>query len=192
MINPRKITDFNRTDGQLEEFLLFAIFVAGKRSDVTAKKLNELLTLINGRARAFEAIRQATAEGTLLESLMAVKMGKYNMLMEGLPALAASGVDLRACSPAELEKFKGIGLKSSRFFILHSRDNARVSALDTHILSWLREKGYNAPSSTPTSARRYEKLEDLFLFEADQAKMKPSVFDLEIWKSRQVRKKAQV
>jgi len=43
MIDPSNITNFDRTDGELEEFALFAPAVAGKTADVQASKVNELL-----------------------------------------------------------------------------------------------------------------------------------------------------
>ena len=40
VIDPKNITDFNRTDSQLEMFWLFCISVAGKNSDTTSKLLS--------------------------------------------------------------------------------------------------------------------------------------------------------
>ena len=169
MINPREITKFDRTDPELEEFLLFSILVAGKRSDVTARKLEEFLTLIGGQASPFDALRETIEQGELMKAMQACKLGKYNTLIKGLPKLVNSDTNLRTATPCELEQFKGIGLKTSRFFILHSRPYARVSALDTHILSFLREQGHEAPNTTPSSKRKYRALEQAFLQLADSA-----------------------
>ena len=38
MINPSQITDFNRSTEQLQEFLLFCLFVAGKNKDTPQGK----------------------------------------------------------------------------------------------------------------------------------------------------------
>ena len=40
-INPKKITDFNRTKADLELFAVFAVCVAGKGSQQTADKVND-------------------------------------------------------------------------------------------------------------------------------------------------------
>lgn len=42
-INPKEITDLNRTKAQKEKFLLFCVLCAGKSSDVMAEKLEQLL-----------------------------------------------------------------------------------------------------------------------------------------------------
>lgn len=42
-INPKEITDLNRTTRQKEKFLLFCVLCAGKSSDVMAEKLEQLL-----------------------------------------------------------------------------------------------------------------------------------------------------
>ena len=42
MIDPKNITNYNRTRVELEEFLLFAICVAGKSSSQIAPKINAL------------------------------------------------------------------------------------------------------------------------------------------------------
>ena len=43
MITPTSITNYNRTEEELEEFLMFAILVAGKGAEMQAKKLDEFL-----------------------------------------------------------------------------------------------------------------------------------------------------
>ena len=43
MINPAKVKNYNRTESELEEFLLFGINVAGKKSAVEAPKLEAFL-----------------------------------------------------------------------------------------------------------------------------------------------------
>ena len=43
MIDPRKVTKFDRTLEELEEFMLFAIVVAGKNAFQQARKLEQFL-----------------------------------------------------------------------------------------------------------------------------------------------------
>jgi endonuclease III len=82
----------------------------------------------------------------------------------------------------ELESVYGVGSKTARFFVLHSRPDANVACLDTHILKWLNEKGYNVPKSTP-SKKKYSEIEKLFLQEAIIHQMTPADLHLTIWKS---------
>ena len=46
MITPTTITNYNRTEAELEEFLMFAILVAGKGAEQQAKKLDAFLDTI--------------------------------------------------------------------------------------------------------------------------------------------------
>jgi hypothetical protein len=46
MITPTTITNYNRTEEELEEFLLFSILVAGKGAEQQAKKLDAFLAFI--------------------------------------------------------------------------------------------------------------------------------------------------
>jgi thermostable 8-oxoguanine DNA glycosylase len=66
--------------------------------------------------------------------------------------------------------------------VLHSRPDQQIAVLDTHILKWLREQGYNVPKATPPKAR-YTIIEKDFLTECDKAGKTPAELDLEIWKS---------
>ena len=66
---------------------------------------------------------------------------------------------LRTASISTLESIPNIKMKTSRFFVLHSRADARCIPLDTHILRFLRRQGYDgtcrhlkhevAPNKTP-------------------------------------------
>ena len=58
-----------------------------------------------------------------------------------------------------------------------------MAALDTHILSWLRERGHDAPKSTPTGAK-YAELEQVFLGYCAAAGRGVAEMDLEIWNAR--------
>jgi hypothetical protein len=49
MIDPYNITNYNRTEGELQKFLLFCIVVAGKTAYIQAQKLEEFLLSVNER-----------------------------------------------------------------------------------------------------------------------------------------------
>ena len=93
-------------------------------------------------------------------------------------------IDLETCTAEDLEAIPGIGQKTSRFFITHSRPNQNYAILDTHILAWLKSLGYNdIPKSTP-AGKRYQEIEQLFLFEAKKRNVSAADLDLQIWKER--------
>ena len=57
MVNPSKITNYNLTDSELEEGLIFWICVAGKTAATIAKGVEKLLTDLKG-GTPFAKIRQ--------------------------------------------------------------------------------------------------------------------------------------
>ena len=72
-------------------------------------------------------------------------------------------LDLRTCSLEELLAIHGVGNKTARFFLLHSRRNCDYAVLDTHILAWMRDHGVeDAPKSTPTNLKVYKELENKY------------------------------
>lgn len=107
-------------------------------------------------------------------------IGCYSQKAITFMQLAESNLNLKSCGVEDLEKIKGIGPKTARCFLIHSRPNQRLAGLDTHILKYLREKGIDAPLSTPP-AKKYKKLEQEFIKLADNAGKSVAEFDLEIW-----------
>ena len=188
-VEPRNITNFSRTDYELQEFLLFCVAVAGKSSEMQSRKLD--IFLAPHTHLPFERIKSLVAQGNFMDVLKQSKIGQYTRIGKAWVNLAQSGLDLRTCTVEELEKIEGIGPKTSRFFMLHSRPNQSLAVLDTHILSWMRYAGYDAPKATPP-LKKYKVLEVAFLKECANAGMTPAQMDLEIWKSRQVRVKTEI
>ena len=76
MVDPSRVTDFARTQAQLEEFLLFCFVVAGKNADQQSVKLEAFL---EGRS-PFAWIRRLEKTDSLVTELRRVKMGKYSLL----------------------------------------------------------------------------------------------------------------
>lgn len=191
MITPHNITNYNRTQAELEEFLLFAILVAGKTAKTQAEKLNLFLqdhpvkngTLNDKKDSPFEFIQRLINLNMLKLWMMDCKLGQYNRLDKAIRGILQFKGKLDSVSAQELETIEGIGPKTSRFFLLHSRPNLRVAVLDTHILKFLDEKGYSVPKATPSSKKKYRKIELDFLAECDKAGKNVADMDLEIWKS---------
>lgn len=178
MIDPVHITNFNATDNQLEEVLLFWVLVAGKTAIIISKALDKILTNLPG-STPFEKIHRIR-KNNLPNFLKDHGIGCYNFKAKAVWELINSNLNLRTCSVEDLEKIYGIGPKTARCFVIHSRPNANCAGLDTHILKFLRAKGHNVPSSTP-GKRRYKELEQVFLKYVKASGRSVAEFDLEVW-----------
>jgi len=183
MIDPTRITNFDRNIEELEELLLFCIAVAGKNATTTSKNMEYLLDF--GRdfsnGSPFEIIKCLSEKYDLSELIKSFGFGCYSTKSKGFIQISNSGLDLKSCTTEDLEKIHGIGMKTSRFFILHSRKNANVACLDTHILQWLSKySGVEVPKQTP-SRHKYLELENMFLAVANSLKIHPADLDLKIW-----------
>lgn len=184
-INPKKITDFNRTKADLELFAVFAVCVAGKNAQQTADKVNDHFRDVatpTKQLTPFEAIKNLVDIKVFVAYLKMAKMGQYRRIYRALRDLVESGIDLKTCTVEELEAIHGIGPKTSRFIIMHSRPNQRLATLDTHILRWMRDQGIETPKATPQSKKLYKELEQKFLTLCDKCAILPSQLDLKIWK----------
>jgi hypothetical protein len=191
MIDPRNITKYDRSADELQEFLLFAIVVAGKKSDVQAQKLDEFLERICSTFYINEGQLPNDYFHALLwlgmkrirSHLCEVRMGQYDRITRAFWEAAHLGPDLAMVSLRRLEEVKGIGPKTARFFLLHSRRDANCAVLDTHILKFLRNNDVpDVPPSTPQSAVIYERLEQKFLEFVAETRYTVAEYDLLIWK----------
>lgn len=181
LFDPFKATNTNRSQEEMELFSIFCICVAGKTASIMAKMVNDFLSNCGKEGTPFQRIISMHNDGTLLENLKRAKTGKYNVLERGLYELATSNLDLYSCTPDDLEKITGVGMKTSRFIILHSRKNARVAIIDTHILKYLRDIGVNNVPDKIPPRRKYLELEQIILSEADRLNMTVADFDLNTW-----------
>lgn len=190
LVDPHDITDYDRTEAGLQLVLLFWISAAGKKATTAARSLAALLN--EGKSRFSEdepfAIIRAYGE-SLGASMKRHGMGCYNNKSACMLALARSGLNLKTCSVSDLESVRGIGPKTARCFLMHSRRGVRHAGLDTHVLKYMRELGIAAPKSTPTG-RRYAELERAFLELADRSGMGVAEFDLDIWRRYSSRARA--
>ena len=190
MITPTNITNYNRTQSELEEFLMFAILVAGKTAKTQAEKLDWFLkTARIIKVSPFKWLRylidyedELLKASHLSERLKTYKLGQYNRIEKAFRGILQFEGRLDAVTLEELESIEGIGPKTARFFLLHSRPDQKVAALDTHILKFMAEKGYKVPKSTP-SKKKYGQIEKDFLTECEKAGKDVADMDLEIWKT---------
>ena len=115
-------------------------------------------------------------------ALQEVKAGQYDRLEKCFRQLLGLRDKLKTCTIDDLESISGIGNKTSRFFLTHSRPKQQLAILDTHMLHYLRDMGYdNVPKSTPTG-KKYRMWELIVLDKAMSHGMTPADFDLMIWK----------
>ena len=191
-IDPYNITKFDRTEEELQLFLLFCIVVAGKTAYIQAEKLEQFLCSVNerlmmpGRVLPFQTLKSAEQHGILMEEIQKAKLGQYRKIYAGFKFISEYKFDLRNTSTEQLEIIPGVGMKSSRFFLLHSNLNYQnnIAILDTHILKFIKENiDESAPKSTPTIRVTYKYWEDRFLYWCESNNKNVADFDLEVWKS---------
>lgn len=184
MIDPNDVIKFDRTRAELEEWWLFSTIVAGKTASTQARLLDGFLKA-NDRdhleARPFAIIERLLRFGMLEDAMRTARLGQYSRLT--LCWEESLHVDLARASVKRLEEIHGIGPKTARMFVMHSRPDQRVAAIDTHVLKFLRAQGHDVPKATPPAGESYRRLERLFLGHADKARMTPADFDLQVWRS---------
>jgi len=192
MINPYNITDYFRKRGELEEFLLFCIVVAGKTAYIQAQKLEDFLKSVNIRLKIpestspFQSLKSANEHGILMEEILRAKLGQYKKIYNGFKYITEREYDLTRMTPEQLELIPGVGMKTSRFFLLHSDETFKdkIAIIDTHILKFIKENiDERAPKSTPTIRVTYKYWEDRFLYWCECNNKNVADFDLEVWKS---------
>jgi thermostable 8-oxoguanine DNA glycosylase len=192
LIDPYKVTNFKRSQNELEEFLLFCIVVAGKTAYIQARKLDEFLAstkirlMMPENINPFQIIKSAEQHGVLFEEIKKAKLGQYKKIYSGFKYISEREYNLNKMTPDILEKIPGVGMKTSRFFLLHSDINYKdnIAILDTHILKFIKENiDDRAPKSTPTIRVTYKLWEDMLLSWCRQNNKNVAEFDLEVWKS---------
>jgi hypothetical protein len=180
MIDPLNVTDYARSQDDLEQFWIFCITVAGKNADQTAAKVAALLA---PRPAGQTPLAYLKSLGpSLRNALVACRTGQYGRIVR---ALAESfDLDLRTAPVDALQQVHGVGPKTARFFVLHTRDDARVAVLDTHILKWLKRLNVRGvPQHTPGSVKRYLELEShtIRIMEQVFPGMTLAEADLHVW-----------
>lgn len=180
-IDPCDITKYDRTDDELQRFWAFCVIVAGKNADWASQKVSDLFREADARgASPFGYIRE---NSTVLHNMLtANRVGQYRRIERAL--LESSDIDLRNARLEDLENVFGVGPKTARFFLLHTRPGVQVAVLDTHILRWMQSvlPDQPMPRSTPAlpAYRKYEAL-CLHLMRSHFGGMTYAQADLLIW-----------
>ena len=185
MINPAEVTNYNRTQSELQEFLLFCINVAGKKSSIESPKLEVFIQRakdITKETSPFNCIKKLIQLGSLQEIMHWAKLSPYKQRYNSYVDAVKLG-DLQTVTLNRLLQVAGIGLKTARFFLSHSREDFDEPMLDTHILQFLRDNGYKgAPKSTPSNLGVYNYYANIFKMFARVSGKSVTDLDLEIWK----------
>ena len=190
MIDPKKVTDYNRNEWQLQEFLIYCICVAGKKSEIESPKVRKfcLDQRFGHGLTPFQLIRKllsvsSVEEDGLMQHLKKYKIAPYQQRYNSLKDIVTLlDGDLREVTIDQLQEVRGISTKTSRFFLTHSREDFDEPVLDTHILRFLSDFGYkDVPKSTPQNPKAYERLSRLFRSIARFEGKSVTDFDLEVW-----------
>ncbi|MBO89047.1 MAG: hypothetical protein CMP14_05955 [Rickettsiales bacterium] len=195
MIDPLEVKNYNRTESELEEFLLFCINVAGKKSSVEAPKLERFLVGLKDRhgdecrfigQNPFSLLRFAYVNGTLLDLMKKYGISPYSQRYNSYVDLVMSphtGKTLAAATLKDLLQIRGVGLKTSRFFLSNTQKDFDEPMLDTHIMSYLRDEGHkDAPRTTPQNPKVYAKWAAIFSEKARQEGKSVRELDIQVWK----------
>lgn len=181
MIDVSNITNYNASKNQLQEAILFWILAAGKSGKMSAICLDKLITILYHKYGNLSPFKLISENGisTLSGLMKECGIGCYNIKSKTIWELVNSNIDLKNCSCDDLEKIKGIGCKTSRGFIVHTRKNTEYAVVDRHLLKYLNQLGYDVPINTP-SKKEYKQIEILFL-SLIPVHFTVSEYDLLIW-----------
>lgn len=183
MVNPEKISNFNLSVPELQENILFWVCAAGKNGVTAAKSLDKLLNTLKDRYgdfTPFGLVDIAYYHGQLPNYMKNSGIGCYNNKAVTFQLLASSAIDLQTCKVDELMAIKGIGPKTARAFLVHTRPAQKFAVIDTHLLKFLRHQGIMAPKSTP-NGKKYNELEKAYLSICELRGLEVADLDLAIW-----------
>ncbi len=183
MIDPFNLTNSNRSHAELEELLLFSIFVANKIATATATKLDWFLTqqhCEHKRGSPFSKLRSLIIDRKLEKQVKWARVSPYKKNLIACEQLARLGRNLEGMTLYDLLQIHGVGDKTARMFLLYSREDQPYAVLDTYVLRWLRGLGHTVPMHQPTGPQ-YRRLEVTFLNEADNLGVTPLQLDRQIW-----------
>lgn len=199
MVDPTKITNYNQSQAELQETLLFWVCAAGKNGVTAARCLESLLSAWRekaqrgwkGKPSPFYIIYYISQVADLAQEMKKHGIGCYNAKSRTFKYLCRPNfsIDLKKCTVEDLESVPGIGPKTARCFLIHSRRDQQYAGLDTHILKFLRDKGHEVPKSTPTG-KKYRELEQIFLKYVAESGQNVADFDLMIWNEYRNRRAA--
>ena len=133
----------NLDDFELQWRLLYSIFVANKTSEFAEKKTLAFIGMLNKDELPFDYIK--TLDDFWLDNtLRFIGVGQYRRTVPALRGIV--NLNLRTCTIDDLEAVKGIGMKTSRFYLMCIKRDSDVATLDVHVLRWMKSQGYDVPT----------------------------------------------
>jgi|688.fasta_scaffold00614_22 thermostable 8-oxoguanine DNA glycosylase len=179
-IDPDNCTDFSLDKNGLELHILFWIFAAGKNGHTASRCLNNILQEYSRKTNLESPFDIFKNIEDLPQELKKFGVGCFNNKSKCVKNLISKNFDLSKCTIEDLESVWGLGPKSVRCFLIHTRKNQQLAGLDRHVLRYLSELGYKVPKSTPNK-KQYLEIEKIFIELAKSVGKTISEFDLEIW-----------
>lgn len=174
-------------DLDLQWRLVYSIFVANKTAEFADNKTLDFIGICDPEYLPFDYIKVL---GDSLERILReVGCGQYRRTVPAIKGIV--DLDLRTCTVDDLEAIHGIGMKTSRFYLMWIGRGDDIAALDVHVLRWLKGLGYNVPKNTPSSKKQYRKIEKWFLHEARKRNMTPRELDWAVWDAGKRKEKSQ-
>jgi thermostable 8-oxoguanine DNA glycosylase len=183
LITDENLVNFQRTDEELQIYVLYCGFSVQRSRSRAAAAMADILNAGEGNL-PFDRISSLIESQQLRGTLEATRIGGFDRLEKFLRSISNADLDLKCCSLADLRAIHGLGPAKARFFLLNTRPDARVAVLDRHILAELRALGHKVPEKPPQSEREYQRIEALFLAEADHVGEHPARFNLRTWRQR--------
>lgn len=165
---------------ELEGRLIYAVIVAGKSADFADAACKRLWESVPAFMSPKQYAIYLLEKDGIRDWVMGAKTGNYCKIIKFFEDWLKSGVNLRTCTPDDLESLHGVGPKTSRFFVTWTRPEARYAVLDRHILRWLDQFYHDVPKNTP-NGKTYLKWETVFLEEAMNRHLQPRELDYQIW-----------
>jgi len=175
-------------------WLFYGVVVSNKTAEFAQQRMEALFPMRPGgswQTSPFNQVRDRmgmhTRRDLMMQWVALAKTGQYNRVeaaFRGIVKMAdVSNDDPRAWDLDWLEEIPGIGPKTARWFFGLCHAEARVAAIDTHVLKFLADNG--VPSArrkgTPPAGAIYRKLEAAFLARADSLGLRPTDLDTVVW-----------
>lgn len=141
----------------------------------------------DGNPSPFTTLETMINRGTLDKKLKKARTGQYHRVGAALRGVAEAAQridpDPGTWSIQDLEGIPGVGPKTARWFYLVVHPGARVAAIDTHVLKFLRDQGVEAADrkGTPPPGPVYIELEERFVHLADRLDIRPAELDRFVW-----------
>lgn len=134
---------FDRLQPELEAYLLYVMTMANWEAKKAYDSLNRFLS--ESTESPFAYIKMLNAQEKLLHKMQEARIFRANQKQRYFQAASEFTQDLRTASIEQLETIKGVGAKSSRYFVNFTRVDADEVHPDTHIIKGLIAHGVDVP-----------------------------------------------